>query len=65
MDPNGHAAIVTGAASGLGAETAAHLAKAGAKVALLDVNFDGAREDGRARSAASRSAATSPARTKR
>ena len=44
MDPKGHAAIVTGAASGLGAETAAHLAKAGAKVALLDVNFDGARE---------------------
>ncbi len=44
MDPKGHAAIVTGAASGLGAETAAQLAKAGAKVALLDVNFDGARE---------------------
>ena len=44
MDPKGHAAIVTGAASGLGAETAAHLAKAGAKVALLDVNIDGARE---------------------
>ena len=44
MDPNGHAAIVTGAASGLGAETAAHLAKAGAKVALLDLNFEGARD---------------------
>jgi NAD(P)-dependent dehydrogenase (short-subunit alcohol dehydrogenase family) len=44
MDPKGHAAIVTGAASGLGAETAAQLARAGAKVALLDVNFDGARE---------------------
>ena len=27
MDPKGHAAIVTGAASGLGAETAAHLAQ--------------------------------------
>jgi NAD(P)-dependent dehydrogenase (short-subunit alcohol dehydrogenase family) len=44
MDPKGHAAVVTGAASGLGAETAAALAKAGAKVALLDVNFDGARQ---------------------
>jgi len=44
MDPKGHSAIVTGAASGLGAETAAALARAGAKVALLDVNVEGARE---------------------
>jgi NAD(P)-dependent dehydrogenase (short-subunit alcohol dehydrogenase family) len=44
MDPKGHAAIVTGAASGLGAETAAQLAKAGAKVALLDVNIDAAKD---------------------
>jgi NAD(P)-dependent dehydrogenase (short-subunit alcohol dehydrogenase family) len=44
MDPKGHSAVVTGAASGLGAETAAHLAKAGAKVAVLDINMDGARE---------------------
>ena len=44
MDPRGHAAIVTGAASGLGAETAAHLAKAGAKVALLDIDIDVAKE---------------------
>ena len=44
MDPKGHAAIVTGAASGLGAETAAQLANAGAKVALLDVNLDAARQ---------------------
>ena len=44
MDPKGHAAIVSGAASGLGAETAAALAQAGAKIALLDVNLDGARE---------------------
>ena len=44
MDPKGHAAIVTGAASGLGAEAAAQLVKAGAKVALLDINFEGARE---------------------
>lgn len=43
MDPRGHAAIVTGAASGLGAETAQALADAGAKVACLDVNLDGAR----------------------
>src|SRR6266700_210060 len=44
MDPKGHAAIVTGAASGLGAETAAALAKDGAKVACLDVNIDGATQ---------------------
>jgi len=40
MDPKGHAAIVTGAGSGLGAETAARLASAGAKVALIDVNAE-------------------------
>jgi NAD(P)-dependent dehydrogenase (short-subunit alcohol dehydrogenase family) len=44
MDPKGHAAIVTGGASGLGAATAQALAAAGAKVALLDINIDGARE---------------------
>jgi len=44
MDPKGHAAIVTGAGSGLGAETAAALARAGAKVACLDVNLDGAQK---------------------
>jgi NAD(P)-dependent dehydrogenase (short-subunit alcohol dehydrogenase family) len=43
MDPKGHAAIVTGAASGLGAETAAQLAAAGCKVACLDINTDGAK----------------------
>jgi NAD(P)-dependent dehydrogenase (short-subunit alcohol dehydrogenase family) len=43
MDVDGKAAIVTGAGSGLGAETAAQLAQAGAKVALLDVNVEGAR----------------------
>jgi NAD(P)-dependent dehydrogenase (short-subunit alcohol dehydrogenase family) len=42
MDPQGHAALVTGAASGLGAAAAVQLAQAGAKVALLDVNQDGA-----------------------
>src|SRR5262245_13872907 len=44
MDPQGHAALVTGAGSGLGAETAARLAEAGAKVALLDVNVAAAQE---------------------
>src|SRR2546423_11677108 len=42
MDIKGHAAIVTGGGSGLGPATAAKLAKAGAKVALLDVNMDAA-----------------------
>ena len=43
MDMTGHAAIVTGGASGLGAATASVLARAGVKVACLDVNLDGAR----------------------
>jgi NAD(P)-dependent dehydrogenase (short-subunit alcohol dehydrogenase family) len=42
MDVRGQAAIVTGGASGLGAETARTLAKAGAKVAVFDVNLEGA-----------------------
>ena len=43
MKVQGHAAIVTGGGSGLGAETARHLAKAGAKVAVFDINMDGAK----------------------
>ncbi|WP_332122497.1 SDR family NAD(P)-dependent oxidoreductase, partial [Azorhizobium caulinodans] len=42
MDVKGHAAVVTGAASGLGAVTARALAAAGAKVALLDRDMEGA-----------------------
>jgi NAD(P)-dependent dehydrogenase (short-subunit alcohol dehydrogenase family) len=42
MDIAGAAAIVTGAGSGIGADVARHLAKAGAKVAVLDVNLAGA-----------------------
>jgi NAD(P)-dependent dehydrogenase (short-subunit alcohol dehydrogenase family) len=38
MEIAGHAALVSGGASGLGRATAAALAAAGAKVALLDVN---------------------------
>jgi NAD(P)-dependent dehydrogenase (short-subunit alcohol dehydrogenase family) len=44
MDIAGHAAIVTGGASGLGAATARMLAEAGAKVALLDVNHKAAAD---------------------
>ncbi|MBF0375277.1 MAG: SDR family NAD(P)-dependent oxidoreductase, partial [Alphaproteobacteria bacterium] len=40
MRVEGRAAVVTGAASGLGAATARALAAAGAKVALLDRNAD-------------------------
>jgi NAD(P)-dependent dehydrogenase (short-subunit alcohol dehydrogenase family) len=43
MDVSGHAAIVTGGGSGLGAETARHLAAAGAKVTVLDLNEAGAK----------------------
>jgi len=48
MDIKGHAAIVTGGGSGLGAATATELAKAGAKVALLDVNMDAANAHAKA-----------------
>ena len=44
MDIRGHAAIVTGGASGLGAATARMLAAAGAKVAIFDVNPKAAAE---------------------
>ncbi|MGB7079240.1 MAG: SDR family NAD(P)-dependent oxidoreductase, partial [Xanthobacteraceae bacterium] len=42
MDIRGHAAIVTGGASGLGAATARMLAATGAKVAIFDVNREAA-----------------------
>lgn len=41
MDIQNIAAVITGAGSGMGAETARALAKAGAKVALLDINAAG------------------------
>ncbi len=44
MDVMGTSAIVTGGASGLGAGTARALAAAGAKVAIFDMNMDGANQ---------------------
>lgn len=41
MDLWGCPAVVTGAASGLGAETARHLAEAGARVAVIDIDAKG------------------------
>ena len=43
MNIQGQAALVTGGASGLGAQTARELARRGAKVAVLDRNADGAK----------------------
>ncbi|WP_305075747.1 SDR family NAD(P)-dependent oxidoreductase [Propionivibrio sp.] len=44
MDLWGCPALVTGAASGLGAETARHLVEAGAKVSLIDIDADGVQK---------------------
>jgi NAD(P)-dependent dehydrogenase (short-subunit alcohol dehydrogenase family) len=41
MDVGGHGAIVTGGGSGLGAETARALSRAGAKVCVLDLSQEG------------------------
>lgn len=47
MDIKGLAAVVTGGGSGMGATTARALAAAGAKVALLDINVEAAKETAR------------------
>ena len=43
MELNGRAGIITGGGSGIGAECARTLAAKGMKVAVMDVNMDGAR----------------------
>ncbi|KAF1853689.1 hypothetical protein Lal_00006939 [Lupinus albus] len=43
MQLQGQAALVTGGASGLGAETARQLVQAGARVSILDVNMEAAQ----------------------
>jgi NAD(P)-dependent dehydrogenase (short-subunit alcohol dehydrogenase family) len=43
MEIKGIAAVITGGGSGMGAETARFLARAGAKVAVLDINADAVR----------------------
>jgi NAD(P)-dependent dehydrogenase (short-subunit alcohol dehydrogenase family) len=43
MNISGHAALVTGAGSGLGEATARELARQGARVAVLDLNLDNAQ----------------------
>jgi NAD(P)-dependent dehydrogenase (short-subunit alcohol dehydrogenase family) len=43
MQISGQSALVAGGGSGIGAATARHLAKCGARVAVLDLNADGAR----------------------
>ncbi|MEQ8505550.1 MAG: SDR family oxidoreductase [Rhodospirillales bacterium] len=48
MDITGHTALVTGAASGLGAATARALSEKGAKAACLDLNLAGAEDVARA-----------------
>jgi NAD(P)-dependent dehydrogenase (short-subunit alcohol dehydrogenase family) len=44
MQVKGHAALITGGGSGLGAATARALAASGAKVAILDVNMENAQK---------------------
>jgi NAD(P)-dependent dehydrogenase (short-subunit alcohol dehydrogenase family) len=44
MDIKGQVAVITGGASGLGAATAEAFAKAGAKIALLDINLAAAQQ---------------------
>lgn len=44
MELDKRIAVVTGGASGIGKEVAHKFAKAGAKVAVCDINFDGAKE---------------------
>ncbi|MDO8943571.1 MAG: SDR family NAD(P)-dependent oxidoreductase, partial [Desulfobacterales bacterium] len=56
IDLSGKVAIITGAGSGIGRETAGLLSRAGASVVVADINLEGAQETVRSIEAAGGSA---------
>ena len=65
MQISGQSALVAGGGSGIGSATARHLAKCGAKVAVLDLNAPKAPARSPRRSAVSLAPATFPMRCRR